>query len=131
MYSYLSRCDPDLQGEGQPDEVHHHLLVGQLHAEQSQQVVEVLVVLPPAALLLAAQVDVAVELLAVLQGEGGENSDCREKQKPDQVDTAGRARESEFRAVIISGQIGGPLSCVQYLYSWALVQLLVRLIISY
>ena len=71
--SHLSTREPaHLQGERQPDEVHHHLLVGQLHAEQGQQVVEVLVVLPPAALLLAAQVDVAVELLAVLQGVGGE-----------------------------------------------------------
>lgn len=55
-----------LQGEGQAYEVHHHLFVSQLHAEDAQQSEEGLVVLPPAALLLAAQVDVSVQLLAVL-----------------------------------------------------------------
>lgn len=57
-----------LQGECQANEVHHHLLVSQLHAEKTQQSEEELVVLPTAALLLAAQVDVSVQLLAVLRG---------------------------------------------------------------
>lgn len=43
-----------LQGERQANEVHHHLFVGQLHAEKTQQSEESLVVLPTAALLLAA-----------------------------------------------------------------------------
>lgn len=60
-----------LQGQRQADEVHHHLLVGQLHAEEAQQGEEGLVVLPPAAQLLAAQVDVPVELLSVLRREEG------------------------------------------------------------
>lgn len=60
-----------LQGQRQADEVHHHLLVGQLHAEEAQQGEEGLVVLPPAAQVLAAQVDVSVELLSVLQWEEG------------------------------------------------------------
>lgn len=64
-------CPGYLQGQRQADEVHHHLLVGQLHTEETQQGEEGLVVLPPAAQLLAAQVDVSVELLSVLQSEGG------------------------------------------------------------
>lgn len=55
-----------LQGERQANEVHHHLFVGQLHAEKTQQREEGLVVLLAAALLLTAQVDVSVELLSVL-----------------------------------------------------------------
>lgn len=56
-----------LQGERQANEVHHHLFIGQLHAEKTQQSEEGLVVLPTAALLLAAQVDVSVQLLAMLR----------------------------------------------------------------
>lgn len=55
-----------LQGKRQANEVHHHLFIGQLHTEETQQSEEGLVVLPTAALLLAAQVDVSVQLLAVL-----------------------------------------------------------------
>lgn len=62
---------PYLQGECQANEVHDHFLVGQLHAEKTQQGKEALVVLPTAALLLTAQVDVSVQLLAVLRGGGG------------------------------------------------------------
>lgn len=64
-------CRRYLQGQRQADEVHHHLLIGQLHTEEAKQREEGLVVLPPAAQLLAAQVDVSVELLSVLQSEGG------------------------------------------------------------
>lgn len=60
-----------LQGECQANEVDHHLFVGQLHAEETQQSKEGLIVPPAAALLLAAQVDVSVELLSVLWGVGG------------------------------------------------------------
>lgn len=66
----VTSCHGYLQGQRQADEVHHHLLVGQLHTEEAQQGEEGLVVLPPAAQLLAAQVDVSVELLAVLQSDG-------------------------------------------------------------
>lgn len=65
----FSRCRY-LQGQCQADEVHHHLLVGQLHTEEAQQGEEGLVVLPPAAQVLAAKVDVSVELLSMLQSEG-------------------------------------------------------------
>lgn len=58
----------NLQGKRQANEVHHHLLVGQLHAEETQQSVEGFVVLLAAALLLTAQVDVSVQLLTVLRG---------------------------------------------------------------
>lgn len=63
-----------LQGECQANEVHHHLFVGQLHAEKTQQSKERLIMLPAAALLLTAQVDVSVELLSVLWG-GGQQED--------------------------------------------------------
>lgn len=56
-----------LQGQRQANEVHHHLFVGQLHAEETQQSVEGFVVLLAAALFLTAQVDVAVQLLTVLR----------------------------------------------------------------
>lgn len=67
-----------LQGQRQADEVHHHLLIGQLHAEEAQQGEEGLVVLPPAAQLLAAQVDVSVELLPVLQATGAEGEGMKD-----------------------------------------------------
>lgn len=60
-----------LQGECQANEVDHHLFVGQLHAEETQQSKEGLIVSPAAALLLTAQVDVSVELLSVLWGGEG------------------------------------------------------------
>lgn len=55
-----------LQGQCQANKVHHHLLIGQLHAEETQQSEEGLVVFTATALLLTAQVDVSVELLSVL-----------------------------------------------------------------
>ncbi|TNN68653.1 hypothetical protein EYF80_021167 [Liparis tanakae] len=58
--------DTYLQGECQADEVHHHLFVSQLHAQKPQQREEGLVVLPAAARLFTAQVDVSIQLLAVL-----------------------------------------------------------------
>lgn len=57
----------DLQSEGQADEVHHHFLVGQLHAEKAQKCKEGLVVLLSAGLLLTVQVDVSIQLLSVLE----------------------------------------------------------------
>lgn len=55
-----------LQCECQANEIHHHLFVCQLHTEKAQQSEKGLVVLPTTALLLTAQVDVSVQLLAVL-----------------------------------------------------------------
>lgn len=55
-----------LQCKCQTDEVHHHLFVCQFHTEKTQQSKERLVVQLATALLLAAQVDVSVQLLAVL-----------------------------------------------------------------
>lgn len=60
---------PNLQGKGQANEVHHHLLVGQLHAEKTQKCEERLIVLPTAVRLLAAHVNMSVELLAMLWRE--------------------------------------------------------------
>lgn len=61
-----------LHSQHQADEVHHHLLIGQLDADERQQAVECLVVLLYVCLLLTAQVDVSVELLGVLGvGRGG------------------------------------------------------------
>lgn len=57
---------PNLQGECQANEVHHHLFIGQLHTEKTQQSEEGLIVLSTAARLLTAHVDVSVQLLAVL-----------------------------------------------------------------
>ena len=68
------RCPPrsHLNSQHQADEVYHHLLIGQLNADESQQAVERLVVLLYVRLLLTAQVDVSVELLGMLGlGEGG------------------------------------------------------------
>lgn len=63
-----ARPRPHLNSQHQADEVHHHLLVGQLDAGQRQQAVQRLVVLLDVRFLLAAQVDVSVELLGVLEG---------------------------------------------------------------
>lgn len=57
---------PYLQSQGQTDEVHHHLLVGQLHGEEGQQGEDRLEVAGGAVLLLAHQVDVAVQPLGIL-----------------------------------------------------------------
>lgn len=57
---------PNLQGKSQANEVHHHLFIGQLHTEKTQQSEEGLVVLSTAAWLLTAHVDVSVQLLAML-----------------------------------------------------------------
>ena len=64
---------PHLNSQHQADQVHHHLLVGQLDADERQQAVQRLVVLLDVRLLLTAQVDVSVELLGVLErgGKGG------------------------------------------------------------
>lgn len=51
---------PYLNSQHQSDEVHHHLLIGQLNADEGQQAVEGLVVLLDVCLLLTAQVDVSV-----------------------------------------------------------------------
>lgn len=55
-----------LQGKCQANEIHHHFFIGQLHTEQTQQGEEGLKVLLTAAFLFTAQVDVSVQLLAVL-----------------------------------------------------------------
>lgn len=66
------RCLPSyLQGKSQPDEVHHHLLIGQLNGEHSQGSEEQLKVLVTVVLFLAAQEDVTVQLLPMLRGEEG------------------------------------------------------------
>lgn len=57
---------PNLQGKSQANEVHHHLFIGQLHTEKTQESEEGLIVLSAAAWLLTAHVDVSVELLAML-----------------------------------------------------------------
>jgi len=59
-----------LHCQHQADEVHDDLLVSQLDADEHQHAVESLVVSLHVALLLAYQVDVPVELLAVLRGHG-------------------------------------------------------------
>lgn len=57
----------DLQGHSQADQVHHDVLVGQLDGEDGQRGEEQLEVLVDVVFLLTAQVDVAVQLLPVLQ----------------------------------------------------------------
>lgn len=56
-----------LQGHSQSDQVHHDLLVGQLDGEDGERGEEQLKVLVDVVFLLTAQVDVAVQLLPVLQ----------------------------------------------------------------
>ena len=51
---------PHLNSQHQSDEVHHHLLVGQLNAYEGQQAIECLIVFLDVRLLLTAQVDVPV-----------------------------------------------------------------------
>lgn len=58
-----------LQCQCQANEVHHYLFICQFHTEKAQQSEKGLVVLPTAAMLLTAQVDVSVQLLAVLRVE--------------------------------------------------------------
>lgn len=58
-----------LQGQDQSDQVHQHFVIGQLHAEDSQQGDESLVVTPPTAFLPTCQVDVSVEALSMLHTE--------------------------------------------------------------
>lgn len=58
---------PHLNSQHQADEVYHHLLVGQLNADERQQAIERLVMLLYVRFLLTAQVDVSVELLGVLE----------------------------------------------------------------
>jgi hypothetical protein len=65
-----------LQGQGQSDEVNHHLFVGQFHADEGQQGVERLKVLWTTALLLTRQVDVAVQLLCMLGNREREESEA-------------------------------------------------------
>lgn len=66
------QCLPSyLQGKSQPDEVHHHLLIGQLNGEHGQGSEEQLKVLVTVVLLLTAQVDVTIQLLPMLRGEEG------------------------------------------------------------
>ena len=57
-----------LQSQSQADEVHHHLLGGQLYGEESQQGEERLEVALGAVLLIAHQVDVAEQPLGILTG---------------------------------------------------------------
>lgn len=45
---------PYLNGQHQSDEVHHHLLIGQLNADECQQAIECLIVLLDVRLLLTA-----------------------------------------------------------------------------
>lgn len=56
-----------LQGHSQADQVHDDLLVGQLDGQDGQRGEEQLEVLVDVVFLLTAQVDVAVQLLPVLQ----------------------------------------------------------------
>lgn len=63
----------NLQGECQANEVHHHLFIGQLHAEKTQQSKEGLIVLSTTTRLLTAHVDVSVQLLAMLLVEDGKS----------------------------------------------------------
>lgn len=59
-----------LQGNGQADEVCDHLFVGQLNGHQSKSRVEQLKVLVDIVFLFAAQVNMPVQLLAVLPRQG-------------------------------------------------------------
>lgn len=75
-----------LNSQHQADEVYHHLLIGQLDADERQQAVESLVVLLYVGFLLTAQVDVSVELLGVLEmgmgwGQGGNRRGRRMERK--------------------------------------------------
>lgn len=56
-----------LQGQSQADQVHDDVLIGQLDGEDGERGKEQLKVLVDVVLLLTAQVDVAVQLLPVLQ----------------------------------------------------------------
>lgn len=56
-----------LEGDGEADEVDDDVLVGQLDGEDGERGEEQLEVLVDVVFLLTAQVDVAVQLLAVLQ----------------------------------------------------------------
>lgn len=58
-FTHFNRC-AHLQSEDQSNQVHHHLLVGQLHTQDGQQGEESPVVVLPAVLLLTGQVDVSV-----------------------------------------------------------------------
>lgn len=58
-----------LQSDGEADQVDDHFLVGQLDGQDGQGGEEQLKVLVDVVFLFAAQVDVAVELLAVLEGK--------------------------------------------------------------
>lgn len=59
-----------LQSESQANEINDHFFVGKLDAEKSKQGKETLIVLPAATLLFTPQVDVPIQLLAVLVREG-------------------------------------------------------------
>ncbi len=58
-----------LQSECHTDQVHHHLFIGQLHADEGQEWVELLKVRLHAALVLTAQVDVSIQVLGMLKSE--------------------------------------------------------------
>lgn len=58
-----------LQSECHTDQVHHHLFIGQLHADEGQEWVELLKVRLHAALFLTAQVDVSIQVLGMLKSE--------------------------------------------------------------
>lgn len=60
-----------LHCQHQADEVHYDLLISQLNADENQHAVESLVVSLDVTLLLAYQVDVPEELLAMLQEHRG------------------------------------------------------------
>lgn len=59
-----------LQGDGEPDQVDDHFLVGQLDGQDGQGGEEQLKVFVDVVFLFAAKVDVTVELLTMLQGRG-------------------------------------------------------------
>lgn len=92
-----------LQGQGEANEIHHHLLVSELHADQSQERVEHLEVRLHAALLLTRQVNVSVELLGMLQQTHTHTHDFKE---PDQRQKENGARlRLSLRAYLLHEEV--------------------------
>lgn len=67
LFLSTTGAENHLQSDGQPDQVDHNFLVGQLDGDDGEGCEEQLKVFVVVVFFFAAQVDVAVELLAVLK----------------------------------------------------------------
>lgn len=70
-----------LQRDGESNEVDDHFLIGQLDGQNGESGEEQLKVFVDVIFLFAAQIDVTVELLAVLQGRRRTRSKDRNKEE--------------------------------------------------